>query len=188
MMKTSPTKPYFIFPDIPPSGQLSFVKLTSENFTQLYTMFEADANQFTDKRFKHYEEAKKYAQGIEEYGAYSPKHGGQDWFFLWEKEVSGILHLYDLSLETFAENNLRCWVGFATKPVMRNKGITKKALLYFMQYIFKYYPLIKYIHVMTLKENVPAQRLIKATGFKADQEGWTSKEYMFYLMEKNSLA
>jgi RimJ/RimL family protein N-acetyltransferase len=187
-MQTSPNKPYFIFPDIPPSGQLSFKKLTSENFIQLFRMFEADANPFTDSRFKHYEEAKKYVQGIEDYGAFSPKHGGQDWLFLWEEEVAGVLHLYDLSLETFAENNRRCWVGFATKPGMRSRGITKKALLHFMQYIFKNYPLIKYIHSMTLHENVPAQRLLKAAGFKEDEDDWMSEKYVFYVIERKGMT
>ena len=37
-----------------------------------------------------------------------------------------MLHLYDLSLETYANNNKWCWIGFAIKPELRNRGITKK--------------------------------------------------------------
>lgn len=185
MIKPHPKEPYFVFPDIPPYEEVSFEKLTSENFQQLCLMFEADENPFTDERFKHYDKAKKYAQGIEEYGAYSPKHGGQDWLFLWKNKYAGVLHLYDLSLETFAENNRRCWIGFATKPAIRNKGITKKALQYFLQYIFRNYPLIKYIHAMTLKENVPAEALLRSVGFKEDEEERMSEVHGFYVLEKN---
>ena len=102
--------------------------------------------------------------------------------FLWKNEYAGIVHLYDLSLETFAENNRRCWVGFATKPALRNKGITKKVLRYFLQYIFESYPIIRYIHSMTLKENLPAHGLLKAVGFREDDAERISKKHVFYVM------
>lgn len=177
-------RPYFDFPALPPYEELSFEKFTVSNFEQLYKMFSADANPFTDERFKHFEKAKEYAQFRELYGPNSPKHGGQDWLFLCNNEYSGILHLYDLSLETFAENNRRCWIGFATKPETRNKGVTKKVVLYFIQYIFDNYPLIKYIHSMTLKENVASQALLKSVGFKQDFTKRLSEEHAFYIMEK----
>ncbi len=177
-------KPYFVFPDIPPYEELSFEKLTGDNSQQLYLMLREDESPFTDERFKDYAKAKEYAGYIEQYGAYSSKHSGQDWLFLWKNEYAGILHLYDLSLETFAENNKRCWVGFATRPAMRKKGITKKAFGYFIQYIFENYPLIKYIHSMTRKENVPAKALLKSAGFYEDDAERMSKAHAFYLMEK----
>jgi RimJ/RimL family protein N-acetyltransferase len=176
--------PYFVFPDIPAYEELTFEKLTSENFAQIYLLFESDVNPFTDARFKHYESAKKYAENLEQYGAYSPKHGGQDWLFLWNNEYAGILHLYDLSLESFAENNRRCWVGFATKPALRNKGITKKVFKYFLRYIFENYPHIRYIHSFTSKENFAAQGLFKTVGFIEDEEEEMSKVKIFYVMER----
>ena len=179
-----PKEPYFIFPDIPAYKELSFEKLTSENSAQLYLLFESDENFFTDERFKHYEDAEEYAKYIEQYGAYSTKHSGQDWLFLWNDEYAGILHLYDLSLETFAENNQRCWVGFATKPALRNNGITKKVLRYFLQYIFENYPHLTYIHSMTLKENLPAQGLLKAVGFIEDDAERISVVHRFYMLER----
>ena len=179
-----PKEPYFIFPDIPAYKELSFEKLTSENAAQLYLLFESDENPFTDAQFKLYESAKEYTEQLEQYGAFSPKHGGQDWLFLWKNEYAGILHLYDLSLETFAENNRRCWVGFATKPELRNKGVTKKVLRYFLQYIFENYPLIRYVHSMTLKENLPAQGLLKAVGFIEDDAERISVVHRFYMLER----
>ncbi|HRO44166.1 MAG TPA: hypothetical protein PL009_15135 [Flavipsychrobacter sp.] len=109
------SKPLFFFPDIPDSQAYRFEKLTTENFSQLYLMFEGDDSPFTDHQFKTYSGVKEYAQFRETYGAYSAKHGGQDWLFQLRAsgQYAGILHLYDLSLETFFDNNKRCWIGFA---------------------------------------------------------------------------
>ena len=185
-MLPRPAQPYFVFPDIPAFEDFSFEKLTSKNFQQLYLMLQNDESPFTDERFKNLEEAKEYAEYIEQHGAYSAKHSGQDWLFLYKNQYAGVFHLYDLSLETFAENHKRCWIGFATKPEIRRKGITKKALCYFIQYIFDNYPLIKYVHSMTLKENVPAKALLTSVGFKEDHAERMSKEHAFYLLEKQS--
>lgn len=186
MIEQKPKKPYFVFPDIAPYKEFSFEKLTSENFHQLCLLFQADKCVFTDERFKDCEEAEKYAQHLEQYGAYSPKHGGQDWLYLWKNQYAGILHLYDLSLETFNENNRRCWIGFAATPAIRNKGITKKAVQYFIQYIQKNYPFIKYIHAMTLKENAASKALLKSVGFCEDDTERMSKKYSFYLITLTS--
>jgi hypothetical protein len=67
-------------------------------------LFENEASPFVDERFKTYEGAKEYANDISFCGAYMPKHGGQDWLFKTPTgEYGGILHLYDLSKETFAK-------------------------------------------------------------------------------------
>jgi hypothetical protein len=58
--------PYFVFPDIPSAGELSFEKLSSENFQQFYDMVESDESLFTNERFKDYEQAKEYVQYIEQ--------------------------------------------------------------------------------------------------------------------------
>ena len=159
--------------------------MTTENFQQLYLLFEGDDSPFTDKRFKQYDSAKLYASELEKYGRFSPKHGSQDWLFKWKDEYAGILHLYDLSLETFAENNKRCWIGFATKPSLRKKGITKKVVSHFINYIFQYFPEINFIHAMTLKENIAAEALLFSLGFKRDEEERLSKNHNFYLLEKS---
>jgi predicted acetyltransferase len=72
---------------------------------------------------------------LKNHGAHLSTHGSQDWLFKYDNQYAGILHLYDLSLETFADNNQRCWIGFATSSSYRNKGITKKILNHFISYI-----------------------------------------------------
>lgn len=176
--------PFFVFPDIKSTNNLSFEKLSGENFEQLYLMFEDDDNYFTDDRFKHYASAENYANELEQYGAYSPKHGAQDWLFLWENNYAGILHLYDLSLEKFSDNDKRCWIGFATTPQFRNKGITKRTVEYFIQYIFSNYKFIEYLHAMTDRNNKAAQILLSALNFEKDFTERISKEHYFYVFKK----
>lgn len=178
-------KPFFTFPDIKSTGNFSFEKLNGNNFQQLYIMFENDDNIFTDERFKHYDSAEKYAKYLEMYGAYSPKHGAQDWLWLWKENYAGVLHLYDLSLENFADNNKRCWIGFATKPQFRNKGITIQAVKHFIQYIFENYAPVKYIHAMTDPRNKAAQQLLLKLNFEKDFIERNSKELAFYVFNKD---
>jgi RimJ/RimL family protein N-acetyltransferase len=182
------SKAYFDFPDIDNTDEFSFEKLTTENFQQLYLLFENDDSLFTDERFKKYNTAEQYAVYLDKYGRYSPKHGSQDWIFKWKGEYAGVLHLYDLSLETFAENNKRCWIGFATKPSLRKKGITQKAVCHFVNYIYKNYPEIKYIHAMTMKENVAAGAFLYSAGFEKDEEKRLSTAHNFYLRKKTTAA
>ena len=187
MQHSSRKPPYFTFPDIPPFETFTFEKLSLANFEQLYLLFKDDDSPFTDERFKHYETAQQYAGDLEEYGASSPKHGGQDWFFKQGDVYLGILHLYDLSLETFAENNKRCWIGFAIKPSMRRKGITRKMVHYFIHYIFSFYPLIDYIHAMTWKENEPSQAFLLSAGFQYDAAERLSDKYSFYVLLRKEI-
>ena len=182
------SKAYFNFPDIKGYGEFSFEKLTTKNFQQLWMLFEVDDSPFTEESFKQYDLAEKYANDLEKYGRFSPKHGSQDWLFKWKEEYAGILHLYDLSLETFAENNKRCWIGFATKPLLRKKGITKRAVSCFVNYIYTNFTEIKYVHSMTLKGNVAAGALLFSIGFKKDVEERLSENYNFYLLEKDENA
>ncbi len=177
-------KQYFTFPEIDLAGEFSFEKLSAENFPQLYLLFENDDSPFTEECFKKYDGAKKYTESLEKYGRTSPKHGSQDWLFKWNGKYAGVLHLYDLSLETFGENNKRCWISFAITPALRRKGFTQKALSYFLQYTWNNYPEIKYIHSMTLKGNIAAQNLLSAAGFDKDEEERHSKMHYFYLLKK----
>jgi RimJ/RimL family protein N-acetyltransferase len=177
-------KPFFTFPDINPVEKFSFEKFTSKNFRQLFLLFKNDDNVFTDERFKTYASAKAYAKEREQYGAFSSKHGGQDWLFLYEGNYAGIVHLYDLSLETFAENHKRCWIGYAIKPELRNRGLTKQVVQIFINYIFENYPLIKYMHVMTDKNNNASQALLQSLNFSRDLTKRVSQESHFYLLKR----
>jgi RimJ/RimL family protein N-acetyltransferase len=179
-------KPYFTFPDVPPADELSFEVLTPDNFEQLYLLFENDSSPFVDSRFKTYEGAKEYATHLSIYGAYSPKHGSQDWLFLVNDQYAGILHLYDMSLETFAQNHKRAWVGFATKEAFRNQRLTTKTLRHFIKTILEFYPEIDFIHAMTVKENSISKKFLGKNGFQEDLAERLSKAHDFFLLTRSA--
>ncbi|HXL57313.1 MAG TPA: hypothetical protein VN958_13710, partial [Chitinophagaceae bacterium] len=108
--------------NIPKIDDFSFEQLTVNNGRRLFELFQFDDNKFVDERFRNEALCDEYARTIETHSPYSPKHGGTDWFWKIKNDYAGILHLYDLSLETFANNNERCWIGFATNINYRNKG------------------------------------------------------------------
>ena len=188
-MRQHYSKRFFTFPDMPSTKELQFEKLSTKNFEQLYLLFENDASPFVDERFKTYEGAKEYAAYLEEFGARLPKHGGQDWLFrLLNGEYAGILHLYDLSLETFVQNHKRAWIGFATKEKFRKQNITTKAVQHFIDYIFQFYPEIDFIHAMTEKENEASIRFLLKCGFQFDPEERLSKKYEFFILFRPVLS
>jgi RimJ/RimL family protein N-acetyltransferase len=151
-------------------------------------LFEGDTSFFVDERFKTYEGAKEYAKFNSVCGAYLPKHGCQDWFFKLNNEYAGVLHLYDLSLETFGQNNKRAWIGFVTAEKFRNQRISFQVVSYFIQFIFDKYPVIDFIHVMTLNENKNAISFIKRCGFVVDTEERLSKDYIFFIRRRAGLS
>jgi GNAT superfamily N-acetyltransferase len=183
--KSTHLKAYFSFPEIPSFNGFSFEKLTEQNFANLYLLFEGDTSPFVDERFKTNEGVEEYAKFNYVCGAYLPKHGCQDWFFKWNDEYAGILHLYDLSLETFAQYNKRAWIGFATAAKFRNRGISVQVVNHFIQYVFDHYHLIDFIHSMTLRENNNASLFLRKRGFIPDEEErLLKKKYNFFLRRR----
>src|SRR6266542_3888275 len=178
-------KPFFKFTDIPNINDFSFEKLALNNSRQLFELFQFDNNEFVDERFKNEEQCKEYAEMIETYSPYSHKHGGMDWFWKIKNDYAGILHLYDMNLETFAENNRRCWIGFATNKQYRDKGFTSKVLMHFINYILDSYPQLNYIYSMTKKENIAAQNFLLKNGFLFDPTERISKDYLFYIQTRS---
>ncbi|MBD0350841.1 MAG: GNAT family N-acetyltransferase [Flavisolibacter sp.] len=178
-----PIYTYFSFPDIPPTPELCFEKLNEQNFEQLFFLFENDDSRFVYEHFKTHLGAKEYTEYLVQYGTTTPKHGGQDWFVkLTSGTYVGILHLYDLSLETFGQNHKRAWIGFATKKTFRNKGITTKAVQHFINYIFNYYPSIDFIHAMVEEENTASENLLLKCGFVVDTTERISKKHRFFIL------
>ncbi len=185
--KKTHTKSFFSFSEIPPFKNFSFEKLTEQNFEQLYLLFEGDSSPFVDERFKSYEGAKEHARFISICGAFSPKHGCQDWLFKLNNEYAGILHLYDLSRETFADHHKQAWIGFATAEKYRKSGVSFRAVNYFINYIFDNYKVIDSIYSMTLHENKIARAFIKKCGFALDEADRLSKDHTFFVRKRDEV-
>lgn len=181
--------PYFSFPDLESIDDISFEKLTPRNADALYRLFANDTSTFVDKRFKTPDAARAYAQWLSDWGPYSPKHGSQDYLFSVEGVgYAGVLHLYDLSLETFSNNHKRVWIGFATTKALRRRCITTKAVRHLIEAIFSFYPEVDFIHAMTDKKNIVAQQFILHCGFLFDPTERNSKNYNFYIFSRPGLS
>lgn len=182
-------KPHFTFPEIPPAGDIVFEKLTGKNAAHLLDLFKNDDSPFVDERFKDADEAADYARYLTQCGAYSAKYGSADWLFRFKDgKYIGVLHLYDLSLETFAQNHKRAWIGFATGEEFRRQGITTKIVRHFVQAVFDYYPVIDYVHAMTDKVNIATANFLKKCGFLFDSTERMSEEDDFFILTRVGLS
>jgi RimJ/RimL family protein N-acetyltransferase len=124
------------FPLLPPSERLAYEQLSEANAHVLVALFENDENPFVDKRFKNIEEAKEYAFESN-WSVHLPKYGSCD-FLVQQKSNGnyiGILHLFDLSLETFNENHLRATIGFALAAPFRRQYFATEAANHLINYV-----------------------------------------------------
>ncbi len=124
------------FPPLSNSERLEYKLLTEENSYYLVELFQQDNSKFVDKRFKNEEEARKYAQESEA-AKYYVKHGGCDFLIRLKNTETyiGVLHLFDLSTETFADNHLRANIGFAIAAPFREQYYATEAVKNLINYI-----------------------------------------------------
>lgn len=123
------------FPLFQPSQRLAYVPLTVANSHHLVEMFQYDENIFIEERFKDEVKAKKYAEESEA-AKYYAKHGGCDFLIrLKESETYiGVLHLFDLSTEEFADNHLRASIGFSIAVPFRRQYFATEAVKHLIDY------------------------------------------------------
>jgi RimJ/RimL family protein N-acetyltransferase len=124
------------FPLLPPSERLAYEPLSEANAHVLVALFEQDKSHFIDKRFKNIATAKQYATESVSM-LYMAKHGGCD-FLIQQKSNGtyiGILHLFDLSLETFNDNHLRATIGFAIAASFRSQYFATEAVKHLIDYV-----------------------------------------------------
>ncbi len=179
----------FSFPAISGLDDISFERLRRHNATELYQLFKNDDSPFINEQFKDVKEVFDYAKYLDLCGGYTAKHGSADWLFRFNKgSYIGVLHLYDLSLETFGQNHKRAWIGFATKDEFRRQGITSKVVRHFIQAILNYYPQIDFIHAMTDKNNRGTALFLKACGFLHDPVERLSKDDDFFIFSRPELS
>jgi RimJ/RimL family protein N-acetyltransferase len=131
--------PTWTFPQLPPNDKLFFRRLTFDNRSHLLQMFEKDSDPWVDKRLKAGKSAYEYVamQLIE--GAYSFKRGSCDWLIYTQQdhEPAGVLHMFELSKETYTNDYRKCSVGYAIAPKFRGTGLAYEAMRHFHQYLFR---------------------------------------------------
>lgn len=129
-------KQHYFFPFLTSSQHLEYKQLNEENYHCLFELFQADKSPYIDERFKDLKEAKQYAKNSVE-ATFSAKHGGCDFLIkLKDSETYiGVLHLFDLSLETFADKHLNASIGFAIAEPYRHQYYATEAVRQLIDYV-----------------------------------------------------
>lgn len=129
-------KIYHAFPPLAPSQRLAYVPLTVANSHHLVEIFQGDENVFIDKRFKNEAEARKYAQESEA-AKYYAKYGGCDFLIKLKDSDTyiGVLHLFNLSLESFMDKHLNASIGFAIARPFRRHYYATEAVRHLIDYV-----------------------------------------------------
>lgn len=129
-------KPLWLFPELAASGDLTFERLTFGNRQPVLRMFSTDANPFVSEDFKTAELLYHYVANLWICAPYSPKHGAADWIIRAKGEDAGLLHLYDVSRETWGLNNRRCCIGYTIAEKFRGTGLAQNAVGALQSYAF----------------------------------------------------
>lgn len=168
---------HFHFPKLPDSQRLEFEKLSQENAGQILELFSQDPNEFIIPEFKEEKYWKKYVDWQLNLAPFSPKHGAQDWLIKLKEtgEYVGLLHLYELSLETFMQNHQRCHVGIVMKSNQRRKYLASEALSGLMNYAFGEMER-NLIIARTEHANSASQKMLLSLGFQDVSENY-SREF-----------
>ena len=121
-------QPLWQFSAMPPSRNIVFERLHFDNREVVLEMFEGDDSPFVDPAFKAPDPLYAYVAAQWICGPYSPKQGAADWIVhTRDQEPVGLLHVYDVSRETWALNDRRCSIGYVVAESFRGRKPVKKS-------------------------------------------------------------
>ena len=176
---------YFHFPELQPSAQLLYERLTMNNFEQLYELFQNDKNPFVLESFKELQEAELYTKDRVE-AEKSPKWAGCDWLIKTQPAIyAGILHLYDLNIAT---DSHACCIGIVIAENLRKQGFATEAIQHLLKYIFAHFEHVDTVIAYTKPENSNMARLLQKLNFSPDHDKKFiySDIYSYFTFEKGN--
>jgi RimJ/RimL family protein N-acetyltransferase len=123
-------------------------------------------------------------------GAYRTKHAGCDWLmFDRNGNLIGLLHYYDLSLETFNDNDKRCSIGLTVAEPFRRNGFGEEAIRHLLKYIYDKQSNINRILAYTDKRNEASAALFRKLNFTENQTDYLHHEkYFYFIATRKALA
>jgi len=182
------SKPYFAWNNLPPTERLDFELLSTSNYGRVLELFQEDTSSFVQEDYKTLAALEEYVDYQLNYAYYSPKRGGCDWLFKLKNnhQYIGILNLYELSKETFADNHKKCMIGYCTVEEQRRKGYTKEAVSNLIDYAFGDLNIEKII-AKTEKENYGSKAFLAALNFREEIEKYYYSElFDFFELVRSS--
>ena len=178
-------KPSYDYRPPPPSERLEYVLMDQENYPLMLELFEGDPDPFVMEAFKSRDALEEYKWAQLDWNRYSFKHGAADYFMRLRgtETYVGVLHLYDLNSETYADMPLRCTIGFAVHRDHRRRGYATEGIRALCAHVVAHYgrPIVL---AYTELENTVSQQLMLGLGFRdvTTTEGW-SKKYRFFSID-----
>lgn len=181
---------HFKFSNIPPSERLTYELVDEDNYEVIFEMFGGDKNPFVSDNYKTLRQVASYSFYLLYDVKFSAKKTGCDWLFKLKDtgEYVGLLNMYDMSRENFADVNKQCTIGFSTAASFRRKGYTLEAIQSLVKHIFESYSIQQRILAYTEKENIASQNLLNKLGFTEPEEvyfGTSVYSYFNLWREKN---
>ena len=116
--------PHWQFPEWINGAGLRLLRLTPQNYGVLYELFADDDHPYVEERFRDKAGLYDYVAQLMAVFPYQPQHGGADYLVYEEQTPVGIVHLYDLSVETPE----RAFVGFQIAAPWRGSDVAHRAV------------------------------------------------------------
>ncbi len=181
--------PYFDFQEMPASERLEFEMLSEENYLKILEIFQGEENPFFMNYYSDNKALEQYKMLSFEYGRYSSNHAGCDWLVkLKDTNIYiGILHLYEMSLETFLDRHKRCTIGFAFSQQYRRQRYGTEAVQHFACYVFDHFKM-KCLLAYTDKKNEVSIAFMQQMGFIQCDEKYSNRGLHFFELTKDSLV
>jgi RimJ/RimL family protein N-acetyltransferase len=167
-------KPLWLFPKLLPSSDLTFERLTFDNRDTVLRMFSADPNPFVSEDFKTAEPLYLYVANHWICAPYSPKNGAADWIIRANGEAAGLLHLYDVSRETWGLNNRRCCIGYTIAEKFRGSGLAQNAVRALQTYAFSRLDMLVLLAIPD-RRNERSIRFLQRLGYQENTDAYVEK-------------
>lgn len=181
--------PLWNFADFPPSNNLVFERLHFDNRNVVLEMFANDKSPFVDGSFKSPE--KLYAYVAEHWisSPYSTKHGAADWIVRTRQDDPvGLIHVYDVSRETWALNHRRCSIGYAVAENFRGSSLAQEAVRALQDYLFSSHDMLMLL-AMPDKANARSVRFLRNLGYEdRTQDYGADQRYKFFELYRDAAA
>lgn len=179
--------PLWRFSDIPASRNLVFERLHFDNRDVVLEMFAGDKSPFVDRAFKSPDALYTYVAAQWISGPHSPKHGSADWVARTRQEVPvGLLHVYDVSRETWALNHRRCSIGYVVAENFRGSGLAAEAVRALQDHLFKSLDMLTLL-AMPDKQNERSIRFLEKLGYEERTQDYCAKDrYRFFELYRDA--
>lgn len=173
--------PAITMPLLPPSERLHYELLSEVNEAEMLAMFADDPSPYVQRDFKHADSLSHYVDHLLTYSRYSAKRAGCDWLLRHRANghYLGVLHLYDLSQETFFNYHRKCTLGFAIRASARRQGFASEAVRHLLAFLRRELHQMRAL-AYTHHDNQASQALLRHLGFVGTPADQYIGNYAYY--------